>query len=109
MVHAQVGEDGGGEARAAQAFGGEALRRHLHRDGLASGLEGLEKHPLQIERFGRGARGGNEPFAEFVMDRPDDAAGHAGRAQDVADHEDVVVLPFVPVTPTTWSFSEGWP
>ena len=92
----EVGEHGGGEAGAVDAVQRQGVRRHLHHDGAVAARRGRR-------RGGPAARAPRASCARPTACRSP-SVGRPGGAQDRRRAGAVVVvLPFVPVTPTTVS------
>ena len=71
MVLGQVGEDGDVPFQSPRPLLRERVRRNLHRRGFASGIGDLREQFLHIERFGRGANGGQNALTDFVANGAD--------------------------------------
>ena len=94
MIVAEVGEHDRVELGSVDSVHCQRVRRHLdHHRGLAR-VDELAQHGLQLGRLRRGA---------WAVERADDTAGMPAPSKIDASSAAVVVLPFVPVTPTVAS------
>ena len=94
-----------GEPHARDALQHERVRRHFHRARLAAALDHLAQQPLHFRRLRRRVRrvalvGGDRARRERVT-VPRRPHGSPAASNTDASRYVVVVLPFVPVTPTT--------
>ena len=70
MVLSKIGKDGDVPFEAACAVLRQRVRRDFHRRRFAASIGDLSQQLLEIERFGRGADGRQNPFADLVAHRP---------------------------------------
>ena len=104
VVLREVREDEGVEADAVEPLQRRAVRRRLDGDAPVAGVEHLAEEPLQVDRLGSRVRRGPGDAADDPLDGADEPRRAARRRRArIAGGTCVVVLPFVPVTPTTSS------
>ena len=110
VVLGEVGEHERVEAHAVEPVEDGAVGRRLDRDARVAGVDHLAEEPLEVDRLGRGVRGGPGRASDDPLDGADEtrSSGPRQRARSAAGRH-VVVLPFVPVTPATSSDRVGWP
>ena len=87
VILRQVRENRGVELDIARPALLQGVGGDFHRHGAASGGADLEKQLLQIKRFGRGARRGQNPVADFIPDRADQSRAHLHAFAKVFEQE----------------------
>jgi hypothetical protein len=108
VIAGQVGEDAGGEAQLVRAAQRERVRRDLHHARAAAFLQHVAQHLLQLGRFGRRPRRVELARADAVADRCPIRPHLMPAASKIdASTYDVVVLPLVPVMPTSAELLAG--
>ena len=109
MVAREVAEDDGVEVDAGGAVLGEGVRADLESARLVAGLDHLAEHALQVERLGGRELDRVVAPPMRLTTVPSSAAGTPAAAKMPATRCAVVVLPLVPVTPTTVRSRDGSP
>ena len=111
MVLRQVGKDSRIESAAGDTLRARACDGNFHHDGFAAAIEKVGQQALQIEAFRRGASGIEVGFLGRGAQSADDADAFDSRFRAASRRRDgrSVVLPLVPVTPTSIISREGCP
>lgn len=98
-----------GERQPGDAFLNDAMGTDLHEAVVASAFRHLCQHGIEADGVRRGVRGGKRLVVDSVDDRGDESRLVTEPAEQVVEQGGGLVLPLVPVTPTSFSLWLGSP